>query len=165
MSRGFRSSTLTRVGMFVLVGLLYLTLFEGEADSSFFASMGAVVVDVLLILVHQLKIVPAKYMQTVCCISCAVEGTAAIIAGTLVDSDKDILIARQWFIFGGQLSCLKLSFAIPKISLLRFPYLLFVLFAMLIAELACLFVISERSDSGGVGIPLMLIFLCRYNFD
>ena len=74
MSRGFRSSTLTRVGMFVLVGLLYLTLFEGEADSSFFASMGAVVVDVLLILVHQLKIVPAKYMQTVCCISCAVEG-------------------------------------------------------------------------------------------
>lgn len=42
--------------------------------------------------------------------------------------------------------------------------MLFVLFAMLVAELTCLFVISERSDSGGVGIPLMLIFLCSYNF-
>ena len=81
-----------------------------------------------------------------------------------MDSENEVLVARQWFIFGGQLSCLKLSFAIPKISLLRFPYLLIVLLVMLAVELVCLLMISEKSDSGGVGVTLMVVFLCSYNF-
>jgi len=35
---------------------------------------------------------------------------------------------------------------------------------MLVAELACLIIISEKSDAGGVGAALMLVFVASYDF-
>jgi len=88
MKRGFLSSTLTRCCMFILVCALYAALFEGKADASALASISAVLVDVVLIAIQQLNLVPARKIQTLCCISCAIEGIAAIMAGMLGDFER-----------------------------------------------------------------------------
>jgi hypothetical protein len=59
---------------------------------------------------------------------------------------------------------LKLSYAIPKISLLRYPYLCGVLGVILVAEIVSLFLFLEESDAGGPGIALVLIFSATFNF-
>jgi len=169
MSRGFVRSTLTRAAMFLLVGVLYLTLFgeDGKGDASAWVSFGAVGVDVLLIAVHVSKLLGKDWLQLMCLISCTCEGIAAVVAGSIMnveDDDEREFLVRQYFIFGGQFSILKLSSAIPKISQLRFPFLCTMLVLVLVAELFCLFVFLEESDSGGPGATLLVLFSSTYNY-
>ena len=170
MKRGFVSSTLTRSAMFCMVGTLYFTLFGGDGIGTFSAlvSFTAVLVDLLLIAIF--LTVGKKFphiLQVLCTISCTVEGCVAVIAGSSVnvkDTHSRTFLVRQFFICGGQIACLKLSFAIPKISLLRFPYLCMVIVGMLISEIICLVAILNASDSGGPGTLLLLVFSGSFNF-
>ena len=83
MSRGFVSSSLTRAAMFLLVGVLYLTLFgdDGKGDLSAWVSFGAVGVDIFLVLLHMSRMLSKDWLQLVCLISCTCEGIAAAVAG------------------------------------------------------------------------------------
>ncbi|GMH91229.1 hypothetical protein TrVE_jg6775 [Triparma verrucosa] len=172
MRRGFVSSTLTRATMFLSVGILYALLFDDEAvnaELSMFLTFGAAAFDVLLILIFMSPVSKKLNIQWLSAASCIVEGSVAVLGGAFVTYDEESsadynsFIARQFFLVGGQMSCLKLAFALPKISLLRFPYLAFTLSVNLVVEVACLFLFYNDMPNGGPGIGLFLFFLFNYD--
>jgi hypothetical protein len=166
MRRGFTSSTLTRCALFSVVGSLYITLFPDDLGTAS-AQISFAVVVFNLILVLAMTKMPSSALMKMCALSCATEGVCAVFAGAILnveDEDARSAIAKQFFIWGGQIACLKLSYAIPKISLLRLPYLVIVIACMLVAEVVSLLALLESSDSGGPGVALVLIFSASYNF-
>ncbi|GMH52581.1 hypothetical protein TL16_g01259 [Triparma laevis f. inornata] len=173
MRRGFVSSTLTRATMFLGVGVLYAILFDSDdvdASTSMVLTFGAAVFDMILVLLFMSPLSKSLDVQWLSAASCIVEGSVAVLGGALVSyednadmADYNSYIARQFFLVGGQMSCLKLSFALPKISLMRFPYLAFTLTVHLAVELAMLFLFYNNLPDGGPGIGLFVFFLFNYD--
>jgi hypothetical protein len=156
--------------MFLFVGLLYLTLLEdGKGDTAAFLSFAVVATDLIVYLLFKF-VAPVGYLQQLSAVACTLEGILALLAFSSVDLDEadangepDVVTAlRLYFIAGGQLSALKISFASQKISLLRFPFLFSVLLLTLIAEIICLFLVIEQRETSP-GPVLTIIFLLAYD--
>jgi hypothetical protein len=96
MRRGFTSSTGTRCGLFLLVGVLYLFLFDGMADLSAYLTFAAMAFDLLLLLAF--RGMGASWVQPASFLSCSVEGVCAVLAGCVLnvgdDEDRTFLVRQ-----------------------------------------------------------------------
>ena len=166
MSRGFLSTTLLRICSLFVVGLNYLLAYDADlgvnSQTSVAVSFSALGVDLLLLayffLHHSKKTgIKTSGMQVLSTISCASEGSFIAVAASSVKYDSSVYgannihtqIAAQFLIMGCFTVALKFSFGNPRISLLRFPYLVLVMFIIFMTEVCCAFLIFDEIPLGG----------------